>query len=111
MCISSKIFEVRFVIGVINNAIEDKTEQSYEIKSLPFSKNEMKNYLNSHNNEQYIVIDLTKLYLDKINDQIALTFAFNPSYQLLNNHFLLAKISKNRLKILDKDGLIYTVDL
>lgn len=32
MCISSKIFEVRFVIGVINNAIEDKTEQSYEIK-------------------------------------------------------------------------------
>ena len=112
MCIPSKIFEVRFVIRrVINNAVEDKTEQSYEIKSLPFNKNEMKNYLKSHNDEQYIVIDLTKLYLHKINDRIALTFAFNPSYPLLENHFILGKISKNRLKLLDKDGLIYTVEL
>ena len=57
----------------------------------------MKNYLNSHNDEQYIVIDLTKLYLHKINDRIALTFAFNPSYPLdplLDNHFILGKISK-----------------
>ena len=100
-------------------AIEDKTEQSYEIKSLPFSKSEM-NYLNSHNDEQYIVIDLAKQYAQKItdqndqNDKVDLTFAFNPSYPLdplLENHFLLAKISKNRLKIFDKDGLIYTVEL
>ncbi len=108
MCISSKIFEVRFVIGIKN---EDKFEKSYEIKSLPFSKNEVDNYLKSNADEQYIVIDLTKLYLHKINDQIALTFAFNSSYPLLDSHFLLGKISKNRLKILDKDGLIYTVEL
>ena len=64
----------------------------------------MKNYLNSHNDEQHIVIDLTKIYLHKINDQIALTFAFNPSCPLdplLGNHFLLGTVSKNRLKILD----------
>lgn len=77
----------------------------------------MKNYLNSHNDEQYIVIDLAKQYAQKItdqndkNDKVDLTFAFNPSYPLLENHFLLAKISKNRLKIFDKDGLIYTVEL
>lgn len=111
MCISSKICEVRFVIGVKNG---DKFEKSYEIKSLPFNKNEINNYLNSSTDEQYIVIDLRKLYLHKINDQIALTFAFNSSYPLdplLDSHFLLGKISKNRLKILDKDGLIYTVEL
>lgn len=114
MCISSKIFEVRFVIGVKNG---DKFEQSYEIKSFPFSKDEINNYLNSNTDEQYIVIDLTKLYLHKINDQddkVDWTFILNPSYPLdplLENHFILGKISKNRLKLLDKDGLIYTVEL
>lgn len=110
MCISSKISQVRFVIRV-NDVIEGKTEQSYEIKSIPFNRNEVNNYLKSNTDEQYIVIDLRKLYLHKINDQIALTFAFNSSYPLLDSHFLLGKISKNRLKILDKDGLIYTVEL
>ena len=81
--------------------IEGKTEQSYEIKSIPFNRNEVNNYLKSNSDEQYIVIDLRKLYLHKINDQIALTFAFNSSYPLLDSHFLLGKISKNRLKILD----------
>lgn len=117
MCISSKIFEVRFVVGVKNG---DKFEQSYEIKSLPFSKDEIHevdNYLKSNADEQYIVIDLTKQYGYKITDQddkVDLTFAFNPSYPLdplLGNHFLLGTISKNRFKILDKDGLVYTVDL
>lgn len=84
--------------------IEGKTEQSYEIKSIPFNRDEIhevNNYLKSNSDEQYIVIDLRKLYLHKINDQIALTFAFNSSYPLLDSHFLLGKISKNRLKILD----------
>lgn len=114
MCISSKIFEVRFVIGVKNG---NKFEQSYEIKSLPFSKDEiheLDNYLKSNADEQYIVIDLTKQYTYKITDQddkVDLTFTFNPSYPLLENHFLLGTISKNRLKLLDKDGLIYTVEL
>lgn len=92
----------------------DKFEQSYEIKSFPFSKDEINNYLNSNTDEQYIVIDLTKLYLHKINDQgdkVALTFAFDPSYTLLENHFILGKISKSRLKLLDKEGLIYTMEL
>lgn len=108
MCISLKNFEVRFVVDVKNG---DKFEQSYEIKSLPFSRNEINNFLNSYHDELYIVIDLTKKYAHKINDKITLTFAFNPSYSLLKNHFLLGKISKNRLKILDKDGLIYTIEL
>lgn len=108
MCISSKNFEVRFVVDVKNG---DKFEQSYEIKSLPFSRNEINNFLNSYHDELYIVIDLTKKYAHKINDKITLTFTFNPSYPLLKNHFLLGKISKNRLKILDKDGLIYTIEL
>lgn len=95
----------------VNDVVEGKTEQSYEIKSIPFNRNEVNNYLKSNSDEQYIVIDLRKLYLHKINDQIALTFAFNSSYPLLDSHFLLGKISKNRLKILDKDGLIYTVEL
>lgn len=93
--------------------IEGKTEQSYEIKSIPFNRDEIhevNNYLKSNSDEQYIVIDLRKLYLHKINDQIALTFAFNSSYPLdplLDSHFLLGKISKNRLKILDvRLGLI-----
>lgn len=84
MCISSKIFEVRFVIGVKNG---DKFEQSYEIKSLPFSRNEINNFLNSYHDELYIVIDLTKQYAYKITDKVDLTFAFNPSYPLLENHF------------------------
>lgn len=87
--------------------IEGKTEQSYEIKSIPFNRDEIhevNNYLKSNSDEQYIVIDLRKLYLHKINDQIALTFAFYsscPLDPLLDSHFLLGKISKNRLKILD----------
>lgn len=85
----------------VNDVIEGKTEQSYEIKSIPFNRNEVNNYLKSNSDEQYIVIDLRKLYLHKINDQIALTFAFNSSYPLLDSHFLLGTISKNRLKILD----------
>lgn len=108
MCISSKIFEVRFVIRVKNG---DKFEQSYEIKSLPYDRNEINNYINGNGDEQYIVIDLTKKYAHKINDKVDLTFAFNSSYPLLGNHFLLGTISKNRLKILDKDGLVYTVEL
>lgn len=99
MCISSKIFEVRFVVGVKNG---DKFEQSYEIKSLPFSRNEINNFLNSYHDELYIVIDLTKKYAHKITDKVDLTFAFNSSYPLLENHFLLGTISKNRFKILDK---------
>lgn len=108
MWISSKICEVRFVIGIKN---ENKIEQSYEIKSLPFSKSEINNYLKSNTDEQYIVIDLTKLYLHKINHKVALTFKFNSSYPLLENHFLLGKISKNRMKLLDRKGLIYTIEL
>ncbi len=53
------------------------------------------------------MIDLTKKYAHKItdqNDKVDLTFAFNSSYPLdplLENHFLLGTISKNRFKILD----------
>lgn len=96
--------KVQFVITTVRN---NNVEHSYEIKSLPHDENDLKNF-GFDTDEQYI-IDLSKS--NKINDNLSLSFEFNPSYPLVKKHYLLGRLSNNRLKLLDKDGLVYTIEL
>lgn len=100
--------KVKFTIRTVHH---NNVEHSYEVKSLPYHENELKN-LSFDTDEQYISIDLSKS--NKINDNLSLSFEFNPSYPLdplVEKHYLLGKISNNRLKLLDRDGLVYTIEL
>lgn len=97
--------KVQFTISTIRH---NNVDCSYEVKSLPYHGNELKHF-GFDTDEQYIIIDLTKS--NKINDDLSLSFEFNPSYPLIEKHYLLGRLSKNRLKLLDKDGLVYTIEL
>lgn len=103
--------KVQFTITTVRH---NNVEHSYEIKSLPYNSNDLKHF-GFDTDEQYIIIDLSKS--NKINDNLSLSFEFNPSYPLdpldplVEKHYLLGRISNNRLKLLDIDGLVYTIEL
>lgn len=100
--------KVQFTITTVRH---NNVEHSYEVKSLPYHSNDLKHF-GFDTDEQYIIIDLSKL--NKINDNLSLSFEFNPSYPLdplVEKHYLLGRISNNRLKLLDIDGLVYTIEL
>lgn len=100
--------KVQFTITTVRH---NNVEHSYEIKSLPYHSNDLKHF-GFDTDEQYIIIDLSKS--NKINDNLSLSFEFNPSYPLdplVEKHYLLGRISNNRLKLLDIDGLVYTIEL
>ena len=100
--------KVQFTITIVRH---NNVEHSYEIKSLPYHSNDLKHF-GFDTDEQYIIIDLSKS--NKINDDLSLSFEFNPSYPLdplVEKHYLLGRISNNRLKLLDIDGLVYTIEL
>ena len=103
--------KVQFTITTVRH---NNVEHSYEVKSLPYHSNDLKHF-GFDTDEQYIIIDLSKS--NKINDNLSLSFEFNPSYPLdpldtlVEKHYLLGRISNNRLKLLDIDGLVYTIEL
>lgn len=100
--------KVQFTITTVRH---NNVEHSYEVKSLPYHSNDLKHF-GFDTDEQYIIIDLSKS--NKINDDLSLSFKFNPSYPLdplVEKHYLLGRISNNRLKLLDIDGLVYTIEL
>lgn len=100
--------KVQFTITTVRH---NNVEHSYEVKSLPYHSNDLKHF-GFDTDEQYIIIDLSKS--NKINDDLSLSFEFNPSYPLdplVEKHYLLGRISNNRLKLLDIDGLVYTIEL
>lgn len=97
--------KVQFTITTVRH---NNVEHSYEVKSLPYHINDLKNF-GFDTDEQYIIIDLSKP--NKINDNLSLSFEFNPSYPLIEKHYLLGRISNNRLKLLDRDGLVYMIEL
>lgn len=100
--------KVQFTITTVRH---NNVEHSYEVKSLPYHSNDLKHF-GFDTDEQYIIIDLSKL--NKINDNLSLSFEFNPSYPLdpvVEKHYLLGRISNNRLKLLDRDGLVFTIEL
>lgn len=106
--------KVQFTITTVRH---NNVEHSYEIKSLPYHSNDLKHF-GFDTDEQYIIIDLSKS--NKINDNLSLSFEFNPSCPkdpldpldtLVEKHYLLGRISNNRLKLLDIDGLVYTIEL
>lgn len=97
--------KVQFTISTIRN---NNVDCSYEVKSLPYHSNDLKHF-GFDTDEQYIIIDLSKS--NKINDNLSLEFKFNPSYPLIETHYLLGRLSNNRLKLLDKNGLVYTIEL
>lgn len=97
--------KVQFTISTIRH---NNVDCSHEVKSLPYHNNELE-YFGFNTDEQYIIIDLSTS--NKINDSLSLSFKFNPSYPLLEKHYLLGRLSNNRLKLLDKNGLVYTIEL
>lgn len=100
--------KVQFTITTVRH---NNVEHSYEVKSLPYHINDLKHF-GFDTDEQYIIIDLSKS--NKINDDLSLSFDFNPSYPLdplVKKHYLFGRISNNRLKLLDRDGLVYTIEL
>ena len=100
--------KVQFTITTVRH---NNVEHSYEVKSLPYHSNDLKHF-GFDTDEQYIIIDLSKS--NKINDDLSLSFEFNtscPLDPLVEKHYLLGRISNNRLKLLDIDGLVYTIEL
>ena len=105
------MFPTSKVQFTITTVCHNNVEHSYEVKSLLYHSNDLKHF-GFDTDEQYIIIDLSKS--NKINDNLSLSFEFNPSYALdpvVEKHYLLVRISNNRLKLLDRDGLVFTIEL